>query len=103
MIKKVRARARDIKICVGGLCCVPKAVRRKLKTIINLVKLVITKIRLGARMRSVSTRTTLRVVTSWRGELGAVSERLTVGMLWAARASANPKKAKSTKILPSFT
>lgn len=80
MIKNVSTSDNDTRICVGGDCCVPSAVRKKAKTIRIRVKLVITKINEGASTSSVMMMTILSVVTSSLGLLGALRERSIFGI-----------------------
>lgn len=78
-MKNVKTRARLTKTCVGGDCCVPKAVRKKAKTMTMRVKLVITSTSEGAITSSVMIRTILSVATSSVGSCGVVSDKSTEG------------------------
>lgn len=61
-------------------------------------KLVIIKINDGAKTRIVKTKTRLRLVTNCCGELGALKERLTVGIVSAAKLAHPNIKIKTTRI-----
>lgn len=77
----------------------PNAVFKNAKTIKTLIKLVITKIKDGAKTNKVKTKTTFNVVTSCVGVVGAVSDRLTLGIVTTG--SAENKKSdrdKSVKV-----
>lgn len=79
MMKKVNIKESEIKIWVGGVCCVFKVVFKKENIMIKWVKFVIIKINDGVKIKSVSRVMILRVVISCLGLLGVFKERLMLG------------------------
>src|SRR4051794_2617365 len=61
MIRKVMKRDRPMRTWLGGNCCVPRAWRRRERTMMMRVKLVIISRTAGARERTVRKATSFKV------------------------------------------
>ena len=97
-MKNVRINASEIKILVGGICCVPMACRINENTIIKRKKLVIINKSDGAKASKVKTIITFKLATKLAGVSGAL--RLGYSQLQKSKQiNQKPKKCFSNHIL----
>lgn len=93
-MKNVRINASEIKILVGGICCVPMACRINENTIIKRKKLVIINKSDGAKASKVKTIITFKLATKLAGVSGALRLRFMLGIFSAPKEQTNKPKSK---------
>jgi len=79
-MKNVKKMASAVNTCMGGICWVPSACRRKPRTTTTLVKAVTMMTIEGASARIVSMNRTWSAPTTSSGLLASLTPRLTLGM-----------------------